>query len=254
MIKRSKYDFPDVAQIFGVKFNIKKLRKEVSQMKNEWNNVYDTNRGLCSLHSDLADKVYFNLKQIPLTWFSSIDSKTKTENDIINLKSESLLNEKNLFKGKSLTKKYSLKLKKAGDFDPCLDERNWIHPTKKYKDSFTEVSIKKNFKGSVVRVKFTKLKAKNKIPTHIDYPPSYATRVIIPIQGVEGCINKFIRKGEIREYYLPADGSAYFLNIGLMHSVEHSGVEDRIVLMFSLIDQVDLQGMKSIQPINCEQI
>jgi hypothetical protein len=36
------------------------------------------------------------------------------------------------------------------------------------------------------------------------------------------------------------DGSAYFLNVGYKHSVEHNGTNDRIALMFSLPTQEDI--------------
>jgi hypothetical protein len=36
------------------------------------------------------------------------------------------------------------------------------------------------------------------------------------------------------------DGSAYFLNVGYKHSVEHNGTEDRIALMFSLLHRKTL--------------
>ena len=36
------------------------------------------------------------------------------------------------------------------------------------------------------------------------------------------------------------DGSAYFLNVGFAHAVEHTGDEDRIALMFSLSSQEDI--------------
>jgi len=39
------------------------------------------------------------------------------------------------------------------------------------------------------------------------------------------------------------DGSAYFLNVGYKHSVEHNGTEDRIALMFSLPTQEDVYSL-----------
>ena len=75
---------------------------------------------------------------------------------------------------------------------------------------------------------------------HIDYDTTYAVRVIVPISGTEGVTNVFWPKNQRLEYNMINDGSAYFLNVGYKHSVEHNGTEDRIALMFSLPTQEDV--------------
>ena len=69
----------------------------------------------------------------------------------------------------------------------------------------------------------------------------------MPIQGTEGVYNKVWRRGVEEEYQMPSDGSAYFLNVGLKHSVEHRGEEDRIALMFSLPTQQDIATLETVQ-------
>ena len=50
-----------------------------------------------------------------------------------------------------------------------------------------------------------------------------------------------------RFHVASSDGSAYFLNVGLRHSVEHRGTEDRIALMFSLPTQEDIQTLETVK-------
>jgi len=47
-------------------------------------------------------------------------------------------------------------------------------------------------------------------------------------------------KGETHKMHMPADGSVYFLNTGLVHWAENNGNEGRIHLVISLDGQEDL--------------
>ena len=56
-------------------------------------------------------------------------------------------------------------------------------------------------------------------------------------------INSWNAGNKKETYKLDADGSAYFLNVGYKHSVEHRGDKDRIALMFSLPTQEDIENL-----------
>ena len=76
-----------------------------------------------------------------------------------------------------------------------------------------------------------------------NYDTTYAVRIIVPISGTNGVTNVFWPKNQRQELNMIADGSAYFLNVGYKHSVEHNGSEDRVALMFSLPTQEDIQDL-----------
>jgi len=48
---------------------------------------------------------------------------------------------------------------------------------------------------------------------------------------------------ERQEYYLHADGSAYFLNTGYKHAVYHNGDKDRIALVATFTTQEDFESL-----------
>jgi hypothetical protein len=91
-----------------------------------------------------------------------------------------------------------------------------------------------------MRVRITKLEAGKQIPWHIDYDPSYATRIIIPIYTNTMVENWFKVKGVETNVHLEA-GKAYFLNTGFSHAVFNNSYMSRIALMFSLDGQDDLE-------------
>ena len=97
-----------------------------------------------------------------------------------------------------------------------------------------------------MRVRITKLAPGKEIPYHVDYDPTYAVRVIVPIFTNKGVKNFFKIRDEIKEYHLEA-GQAYFLNTGFSHAVENQSDEPRIALMFSLDGQEDLDNITEIQ-------
>ena len=120
-----------------------------------------------------------------------------------------------------------------------LNEKSYNEPTQSYKSSYF-YNVVNSFKEKAIRVRLTKIKAGTGIPPHIDYDPSYATRVIVPIVSSKEVVNQFWVKNSLQEYNLPADGSAYFLNVGFRHAVINRSQQDRTCLMFSLDGQGDL--------------
>ena len=57
------------------------------------------------------------------------------------------------------------------------------------------------------------------IKPHVDYDPSYITRYHIPIITNDQVLFGGKVKDKITEYIMPADGSIYFFNSGILHWV-----------------------------------
>lgn len=238
---RKKYDLPLWAKIPDVRFDIGKLKEEVLRLNSLWMDVIKANEGLFSLHERLAKQTYF-FDQIPLTWHCSKKGANQNQQAL----SMPLGSDVSSLNQKSLSQQHRLKTKDRKSLAPVLNEHNWFHPLPHYKGSYIEKALKTLFKSRPLRVRLTRIKKGRDVSPHIDYGPDYAIRVIVPIQGTEGCTNQIERRGKITKFHLKADGSAYFLNVGLLHSVEHRGPKDRISLMFSLPDQRDIAGIEGI--------
>ena len=182
------------------------------------------NEKFCCNNRQLVDDVYNNFEQISLTRFNS--NKTPKSGGEVDLAKVSKI------------ESYRRKIRGQG-IDPALDERNYNLPTSLYRGSSFE-KIVTSFKSKAIRVRLTKLKGGSEITPHIDYDPSYAVRVVIPLITNPSTINRFWVRGKLEEYHLPADGSAYFLNVGFKHAVANGGKDSRFCLMFSLENQEDL--------------
>jgi hypothetical protein len=85
------------------------------------------------------------------------------------------------------------------------------------------------------------LEAGKVIPYHIDYDPSYAVRVIIPIHTNDKVLNLSKVKGEEVTANLE-EGKAYFLNTGIPHSVVNTSLSARVALMYSIQGTDDLKA------------
>jgi hypothetical protein len=122
------------------------------------------------------------------------------------------------------------------------EEKLYNKPNDKLIGSYFE-EIVDQFKCDKMRVRITKLDGHTDVPMHIDYDPTYATRVVIPVYTNEKVKNRFKVKGEEVETYLEA-GKAYFFNTGFAHGVFNEGDEPRIAFMFSLDGQDDISNIK----------
>ncbi len=235
-----KYNFPAYAKLPSVKFDIDALRSEVARLNQEWVNVYQANRGLCATHEDLASDNHSHFDQINLTYYES------SSNDILDLSSlkeecKIIANSDSL--GKTKVARYRTKIKRLDNLPPAMNEHNWYHPLPLYKNSYIKLAIESQFKSKPIRIRLTRLQPGKFLTPHIDYDPSYAVRIIVPIQGDKDVYNVSWPRNIREEYQLKADGSAYFLNTGFKHSVEHRGQEPRIALMFSLPTQEDVDNI-----------
>ena len=94
-----------------------------------------------------------------------------------------------------------------------------------------------------MRNRNTKLDPHTDVPMHIDYDPTYATRVVIPVYTNPKVKNRFKVRGEEVETHLEA-GKAYFFNTGFAHGVFNESDEPRIAFMFSLDGQDDISDIR----------
>lgn len=237
MNTRTKYQLPTCVSLPGIKFDLIELRKEVNRLSNEWVNLFQANRGLCSNHPDLAENNYHHFDQINLTYF---EPTLNTMLDLTDLRKEcrALADSKEL--GDTKIQRFRTKISRSENLNPAMNEHNWFHPLKIYQGSYIQHAIESQFKAKPIRVRLTRIKPGKDLSPHIDYGPDYAVRIIVPIMGTDNVTNLFWVKNEIKEYNLAATGDAYFMNIGFRHAVRHEGTEDRICLMFSLAGQEDL--------------
>ena len=238
---RRRHELPVCSKIPGIKFNINKLKDETKRLSDLWANVFQANRGLCSVHEELASDNYHHFDQITLTYFQ--ESLLEEVKDVEQLKEECSTNAGNFTEGKSKHERYKIQTRRLEGLPPAMNEHNWWHPLDHYKGFYTEKAITSQFKATPIRVRLTRIRKGQYLTPHMDYDTTYAIRVIVPIEGTANVSNHFWPKNKKETYKLDADGSAYFLNVGYKHSVEHRGDKDRIALMFSLPTQEDIENL-----------
>ncbi len=207
-MKRRKYELPIYAKLEHIKIDLEKLKTSLKMIEHLYIDVRKANPALCDNHMELSDSVYDNFSQINLT----------------------------TIKGPPLpyTENIKERIKRK-------EERLYNHPTEHFKDTYFE-EILKQFKCPQMRVRITKLAPHTNIPFHIDYDPTYATRIVIPIHTNELVINQFKVRNEIVAANLCA-GNAYFLNTGFSHAVFNNSDEHRVAFMFSLDGQEDIKSI-----------
>jgi len=204
-MKRRKYQLPCYAELSHIQIDLMKLRAETDRLSHRYVDVRTANPSLCDNHMELVSNVYDNFDQINLTELN----------------------------GAALP--YTADIKER---IRRKEERLYNKPTADYLGSYFE-EVVKQFKAPAMRIRITKLKPQTEIPFHIDYDPTYASRVIIPIYSDKSVVNAFKVRDEVQECYLEP-GRAYFLNTGFSHAVFNRGEHSRIALMFSLDGQQDL--------------
>ena len=204
---RRKHNLPSIAR-FDIDIDIAKLQQSCDALANKFVDVMTANPNLCMNHEELIKNVYDVFEQINLT---------ESNGELMEFTSDI---------------KERIRRK---------EERLFNVPTAEYTGSYFE-HIVNQFKSPAMRVRITKLAPGKQIPYHVDYDPTYAVRVIVPIYTNKDVKNLFKRQDNVEEYYLEA-GHAYFLNTGFSHSVENNSNEPRIALMFSLDGQDDLDNI-----------
>ena len=207
-VLRKKYQLPTVAHLSHISIDLSRLQAESDRFADQYTNVLAANPSLCDNHTVLISQVYDNFEQINLT---ELDGTAMAYTDDIK--------------------------ERIRRREECLYNR----PTDAYLTSYFK-QIVDQFTAPAMRVRITKLAPGKEIPYHIDYDPSYATRIIIPIYTNPQVENWFKVKGVEENHHLEA-GKAYFLNTGFSHAVFNKSTQPRIALMFSLDGQDDLAAI-----------
>lgn len=206
----------------------------VRELESEFRSVLEVNKELCGIHHDLASRVYDNFFQISLT-DSTVENKTTTleECEIVD---ESI-------HSKGLVKSYRERIALTTGKDSPMNESNYTAKTKIY-EKYSEIfdNIFANIKGVSTRARLVKLSSGSNVTPHIDYDPSYAVRIIIPIIADNECLNVFWVKNNI-ETVAFTPGKAYFLNTGYKHAVMNFSKHDRYTLLISINGTQDIDHL-----------
>ena len=211
---RRKYQLPAFAALDHIEIDLPRLQQAHDDLVHKYQSVCDANPKLCEYHPDLVDSVYDNFDQINLTEHNGEQEiGDPTDSKMTRLRRNKTIKEEGFYN----------------------------KPTPEYLGSYFE-EIVNQFKHPAMRVRITRLAPNTSIPLHIDYDPTYATRIIVPIYTNSDVFNRFKIKKEMVTGYLEA-GHAWFLNTGFAHGVENHSDQNRIALMFSLDGQADLSNI-----------
>jgi hypothetical protein len=208
-MEKLKYKLPTHAELKHIDIDLDKLQAATDALASDYVDVRTANPALCDNHMKLVSQVYDNFEQINLTELNG--------------------------ELQPYTSSIKERLRRG-------EEKLYNKPTEKYLNSYFK-EITDQFKCDKMRVRITKLDGHTNVPYHIDYDPSYATRVVVPIYTNPKVRNKFKVRGEEVNTYLE-EGKAYFLNTGFAHGVYNEGDEPRIAFMFSLDGQDDIADIK----------
>ena len=224
-----KRDLPTVAKL-DVKFDLDKIKSYIESLdQGGWGDVYESNQGITNFaNADFIKGLEQNdFKEYPCQYLRP-EYWEEMKNPSLEL-------------GSSKTEVYKNKHERTDKLSPVGNEHMWDWDMPHYEGSYIHQHIKENFKAESCRTRIHWLPAGKQILPHIDYDASYAVRIVVPISGTANVTNAFWPRNQREEYNLEADGSAYFLNIGYKHAVEHNGTEDRIALLFTLKSQEDVE-------------
>jgi len=125
------------------------------------------------------------------------------------------------------------------DYIPEADELNYTQKNHHVKGVFEE--ILNMFKSQVNRVRLAVIMPKFTIKPHVDYDPSYITRYHIPIFTNDQVVFGAKTKDRNISYTMPADGSVYFFNSGMLHWVSNNSDVPRLHLIIDTNGQDDLR-------------
>lgn len=210
------------------------LSRCIQDLNNEFRSVLEINKELCGIHHELAKEAYDKFFQISLT-DSHLENKDVTLADCETVHD-------NLHRG---TRTDSIRRKKniSQSGSSTLDESTYTNKTEVY-ERYAELfdTIFAKFKGKPTRIRLVKLAAGSIITPHIDYDPSYAVRVIIPIIADQECVNIFWVKNNIESVAF-VTGNAYFLNTGYKHAVVNMSKNDRYTLLVSVNGSEDIDHL-----------
>ena len=209
---------------------LEQLRSCISVLENDFKSVLEINKGFCGLNHDFTKSVYDSFLQVSLT-------DSTVENKEISMEECEISNQTLALNG------HRNKQALAFDNNSVLNEATYTEKTETYK-RFANIfdKIVEQFKGSPTRIRLVKMTAGSNILPHIDYDPSYAVRVIIPIISDNECVNVFWVKNKVETVSL-LPGNAYFLNTGYKHAVMNFSKHDRYTFMISVKGTEDIEHL-----------
>jgi len=206
----------------------------VNELNAEFKSVLEVNKGLCGIQHELSKSVYDNFFQIGLT-------DSAVENKSITLDECKIVHESLHVTGAVSNHKRKQLL--GVDATSVMNEATYTVKTeiyKRYSSVFDRITNK--FKGSTTRIRLVKLEAGSNVSPHIDYDPSYAVRIIIPVIAEAECVNVFWVKNKVEAVaFVP--GKAYFLNTGYKHAVMNMSNYDRYTFMISINGTEDIDHL-----------
>lgn len=126
---------------------------------------------------------------------------------------------------------------------PQADERNYGHRNQ-HVAGYLEY-ILNQFKSPLARVRLAMLAPHFQIKPHVDYDPSYITRIHIPIITNDMCTLTIYKQDQQNTVHLPP-GRAYFFNSGHKHSAENNSDQPRYHLIVDLQNQDDLDTLTEL--------
>ena len=126
------------------------------------------------------------------------------------------------------------------DYIAEADHRNYGKPNEHFTGELQKVLSL--FEARLLRVKLAVLMPGFTIKPHVDFDPTYLVRYHLPIISNDDVVfGARMPNGETVEYNMPADGSIYFFNGGLLHWVSNNGTEPRLHLIADVEGQQDIK-------------
>lgn len=220
---KKRNELPGIQKL-NLEFDIARLRKALLEMESvqEWDGLSSEYKSLCEIFDQLppffmdtncADGTCTNYEQLALTEF---DDRFSLEQ----------------------------RVERSGTFwdktsphrNPKADERFYRKPVAHIPEYL--MTILNHFSPYVHRARFAKLAPGHQVKPHIDYDTTYSVRLHIPIVTDPSCVLGVEYPDKTREeVHLPADGSVYFINQGLLHWATNPSNIHRVHLILSIDSQ-----------------
>jgi len=132
------------------------------------------------------------------------------------------------------------------NYNPLIDERNYHCLNPELKGSEVD-RLRQMFRAPCVRMRFTQLRPGQEVAPHIDSSARYAMRIIIPVHTNKDSVYGARSLGRNEEWVLE-EGNAYLVNGGYVHWARNHGSCNRVILIFSLDGQQDLDWIEKAGP------
>lgn len=140
---------------------------------------------------------------------------------------------------------------KSANYNPVADELNYNTRNHLVQGLFEK--ILDSFDDKVTRVRLAWLSPNFSIKPHVDYDPSYITRLHLPIITNPDCYMHVFRNNVEYKTHYPADGRLYFLNAGLKHFASNQSNEGRLHLIVDMHGQESLKNLVELPSIEARE-